>query len=332
VTIPPEGEAPEPGSGTGAADAPTTCYRHPGRETGVRCTRCERLICPECMVPAAVGFQCPECVNEGRKSVRPVKTVYGGTVNRGGIDATRVLVGINVVMVVLTLATGAGLTSGSGDSDLYRRFALMPPLVAGGEWYRLVTSMFLHFGFLHIAFNMWALLVIGSPLEQLLGRLRFLTLYFLSGIGGSLLSFALGPVGEVAAGASGAIFGLFGAFYVVNRHRGLETGQIVGLIAINLVISFTFSGIDWRGHVGGLVVGAAVAFALAWAPRGPQRDRLQALGCAGIALVLAASGFLAARHVETRCDDLLAVFQQQGQGTIAQAQGLQSCASADLIG
>jgi membrane associated rhomboid family serine protease len=326
VSTPPEGEQPETG-----ADATPTCYRHPDRETGVRCSRCDRPICPQCMVPAAVGFQCPECVSEGRKSVRPARTLYGGTVNRGGIDATRVLIGVNVVMFVLTLATGAGLASDSGDSDLYRRFALMPPLVAGGEWYRLVTSMFLHFGILHIAFNMWALLVIGTPLEQMLGRMRFLALYFLSGLGGSLLSFALGPVGEVAAGASGAIFGLFGAFYVVSRHRGLETGQIVGLIAINLVISFTFSGIDWRGHVGGLIVGGAVAFVLARAPHGPMRDRFQALGCAGIAVVLAAAGFVASRHVDKRCDDLLDVFRQQGQVTVEQAQGLQSCVEAGLV-
>lgn len=284
------------------------------------------------MVPAAVGFQCPECLSEGRKSMRPVRTVYGGTVNRGGIDVTRVLVGINVVMFVLTLATGAGVASGSGDSEIYRRFALMPPLVADGDWYRLATSMFLHFGFLHIAFNMWALLVIGSPLEQLLGRVRFLTLYFLSGIGGSLLSYGLGPLGEVAAGASGAIFGLFGAFYVFNRQRGLETGQILGLIAINLVISFTLSGIDWRGHVGGLIVGAAVAFALAAPPRGPQRNRLQAAGCAGIAVALVIAGFVATRQVDHRCDDLISIARSTGQINQSDLAALGRCADSRIAG
>jgi membrane associated rhomboid family serine protease len=161
--------------------------------------------------------------------------------------------------------------------------------------------MFLHFGFLHIAFNMWALLVIGTPLEQMLGRIRYLALYFLAGIGGGLLSMAFGPIDETAAGASGAIFGLFGAFYVITRRRGMETGPILGLIAINLVFSFTFNGIDWRGHVGGLVVGAAVAFAFAAARPGPNRDQMQAAGCVIIAVLLAASGFGAARHVKAEC-------------------------------
>jgi membrane associated rhomboid family serine protease len=289
--------------GAAAPAALASCYRHPGRETGVRCTRCDRPICPQCMIPASVGFQCPECVTEGRRTVRPARTMYGGTVRRSGLDVTRVLIGINVLVFIITLSGGGNILngSGSGASSVYDRFALIPAAVAHGEWYRLFTSMFLHFGLLHIAFNMWALLVIGTPLEQMLGRLRFLVLYVLAGLGGSLLSFINGPVDEFAAGASGAIFGLFGAFYVIGRRRGLDTAPIVGLIAINLVFSFTFSGIDWRGHVGGLVVGAAVAFVFAWAPPGPSRDRLQAAGCAVIALVLAAVGLVGARHVRSEC-------------------------------
>jgi membrane associated rhomboid family serine protease len=254
------------------------------------------------MVPASVGFQCPECVTEGRKSVRPAKTMYGGNIRRSGIDATRVLIGINVVAFILTAVNGAGVLSGSsGTSSAYDRFALRPTDVASGEWYRLITSMFLHFGILHIAFNMWALLVIGTPLEQMLGRVRYVALYFLSGVGGGLLSMALGPIDETAAGASGAVFGLFGAFYVITRRRGLETGPIVGLIAINLVFSFTFSGIDWRGHVGGLIVGSAIAFAFAAARPGPRRDQMQAAGCVIIAVVLAASGLGAAQHIKSEC-------------------------------
>ena len=296
----------EPDPSAAAPDAgPLTCYRHPDRETGVRCSRCDRPICPSCMTAASVGFQCPECVTQGRKSVRPAKTMYGGTVRRGGIDVTRVLIGINVVMFVLTISSGGNFFSGTGTSDLYDKFALEPPKIASGEWYRLFTSMFLHFGLLHIAFNMWALLVIGTPLEQMLGRLRYVVLYFLAGIGGGLLSFALGPVYETAAGASGAIFGLFGAFYVITRRRGLDTGPIVGLIAINLVFSFTFSGIDWRGHVGGLIVGSAVAAAYVLAPPGPLRDRVQAAGCSVIALILTASGFIGANHVRDRCSTTL---------------------------
>jgi membrane associated rhomboid family serine protease len=295
-----EGEPPA----TDAEAAPSgllTCYRHPTRETGVRCARCDRPICPQCMTPASVGFQCPECVTEGRKSVRPAKTMYGGRVNRGGLDVTRVLIAANVVIFVITVASGANVLTGQGRSSVYNNFALIPPAVAHGEWWRLFSSMFLHYGVPHIFFNMWALLVIGGPLEGLLGRARFVVVYVLSGIGGGILSFGTGPLFAFAAGASGAIFGLFGAFYVITRQRGLQTGGIVGLIVINLVFSFTFSNIDWRGHVGGLVTGAVIAFILAWAPSGPQRDRLQALGCAAVAIVLAASGFVAAKHVSHEC-------------------------------
>jgi membrane associated rhomboid family serine protease len=277
------------------------CYRHPNREAGVRCVRCDRPICPECMTPASVGFQCPECLREGRQSVRPTRTMYGGRVRRGGLDATRVLIGINVVVFLATVQSGANVLTGSGTSALYDRFALVPASVADGQWYRLFSSMFLHFGLPHIALNMLALYVIGTPLESMLGRLRFLGLYFLAGLGGSLLSFAIGSPTELAAGASGAIYGLFGALYVLTRRRGLETGGIVGIIAINLVFSFTFSNIDWRGHVGGLVVGTAVAAAYAYSPAGPRRDQLQALGCAVVAFVLLATGFGFAPHVHSEC-------------------------------
>jgi membrane associated rhomboid family serine protease len=281
------------------------CYRHPDRETGVRCTRCDRPICPQCMVPASVGFQCPECVAEGQKSVRPARTMYGGKVNRGGVDVTRVLIGINIAVFLITTISGAGVVSGRGQSSIYDRFALIPPAVADGDWHRLVTSMFLHYGLFHIAFNMWALYVIGSPLEQWLGRLRYLTLYFLSGIGGSVLSFATGSIAAQSAGASGAIFGLFGAFFIISRKRGLETGGIVGLIAINLVLSFTFNNIDWRGHVGGLIVGTAVGAVFAWSPTGPQRNRMQLLGCSAIAAVLVVASFLGARHNDNQWGDLV---------------------------
>ena len=282
------------------AAAVLTCYRHPTRETGVTCSRCERPICPECMTPASVGFQCPECVSEGRKSIRAARTMYGGTV-RERADVTLTLIAANVVVFLLTAASGAGVATGNGGSSIYDKFALVPALVAHGDWYRLVSSMFLHYGILHIGFNMWALYVIGTPLEGMLGRFRFAALYFLSGIGGSILSFSTGQVLTPAAGASGAIFGIFGAFFVILRRRNLETGGILGLIVINLVLSFTFANIDWRGHVGGLVTGAAVGAVFAYAPSGPSRDRVQAAGCAVIAVVLAAAGVLGASHVRGEC-------------------------------
>jgi membrane associated rhomboid family serine protease len=256
------------------------------------------------MVPASVGFQCPECVTEGRRSVRPAKTMYGGR-TRDRAEVTLTLVVVNVAIFLITAASGAGVAAGNGRSSIYDHFALVPAQVAHGEWWRLVSSMFLHYGFLHIGFNMWALWVIGTPLEGMLGRLRFTALYFLAGVGGGVLSFSTGQVLTPAAGASGAIFGLFGAFFVILRRRKLDSGGILGLIAVNLVLSFTFANIDWRGHVGGLVVGTIVGAVFAYAPAGPRRDQLQAVGCAAVAVVLAAGGLLAAAHVRDECPTVL---------------------------
>jgi len=252
------------------------------------------------MVPASVGFQCPECVQEGRRSVRPAQGMYGGRPGGSG-QVTRVLIGINVIVFIITGVSGAGVLTGNGRSSVYDNFALIPAQVAHGEWYRLVSSMFLHYGILHIGFNMWALFVIGLPLEAMLGRLRYSALYFLAGIGGSVFSFSLGPVLTPAAGASGAIFGLFGAFFVILRRRNLETGGILGLIVVNLILSFTFANIDWRGHVGGLVIGAVVGAVFAYAPSGPNRDRVQAAGCVAVALILVATAAIGANHVRSEC-------------------------------
>lgn len=294
---PPAGEQPTQPSAGGLE----TCYRHPGRETGVRCARCDRPICPDCMVAASVGFQCPECVREGRRSIRPTKTMYGGRTRGNRAEVTIGLVVINVVIFFATVSSGANVSGGSGTSDVYQRFALIPPAVANGEWYRLISSMFLHYGIWHLAVNMYALWVMGQALESMLGRLRYLTLYFAAGIGGSIFSFALGPVFAQSAGASGAIFGLFGAFFVILRQRNLETGGIVAMIALNLVFSFSFPNIDWRGHVGGLIAGAAIGYAFAAAPAGPRRDHFQAAGAVVMAVILAACGFVGASHVRNEC-------------------------------
>lgn len=252
------------------------------------------------MVAASVGFQCPECVREGRRSIRPAKTMYGGRARGTRAEITIGLVVVNIAIFLVTLSSGASV-GGSGTSDIYRRFALIPPAVANGEWYRLISSMFLHYGIWHLAVNMYALWVMGNALEGMLGRLRYLALYFTAGIGGSIFSFAMGPVFAQAAGASGAIFGLFGAFFVILRRRNLETGGIVAMIALNLVFSFSFPNIDWRGHVGGLIAGAAIGYVFAAAPTGPRRDQLQTAGAAVMAVVLAACGFVGASHVRDEC-------------------------------
>jgi membrane associated rhomboid family serine protease len=260
------------------------------------------------MIPASVGFQCPECVAQGRRTVRQARTVYGGKVRTGSRPdlVTLTLIGINVAVFIITTASGASLLNGSGGgaSSIYAKFALVPVQVAHGEWWRLFTSAFLHYGIFHIGFNMYALYIIGPPLEAALGRLRYVVLYVLAGVGGALLSVALGPIGEQAAGASGAIFGVFGAFYVVARHRNVQTNGIVVTIVVNLIFTFAISNIDWRAHVGGLITGGLVAAIYAFAP-GARRNQLQAAGVVILALVMAVGGLLAAHKVRDECPTLI---------------------------
>jgi membrane associated rhomboid family serine protease len=280
------------------------------------------------MVPAAVGFHCPECVAEGRKTTRAARTIYGGVVRPGEQPGliTKALIAINVVMFVITIASGAGVINGSGSSSIYDHLALSPPAVANGEWWRLFSSAFLHFGILHIAFNMYALWIFGPVLESVMGKLRFSALYLLGGLGGSVLSVALGPLDATSAGASGAIFGLFGAYYLIARHRNDNTQSIAFTIVANLVLSFSVSNIDWRGHVGGLITGTAVAAVIAYAPRGPRRDLVQAAGVGVVAILLAAGSVLAAHHDDTRCHD---AFVKAQAGDSDQFRAAAFCAAYD---
>jgi membrane associated rhomboid family serine protease len=253
------------------------------------------------MVPASVGFHCPECISEGRKTTRSARTIYGGLVRPGGPTGvvTRVLIGINVVVFIVTAASGASLFStNTGSSTIYDRFALIPVAVAHGQWYRLITAAFLHYGLFHIASNMYALWIVGPQLEAVLGRVRYVALYFLAGIGGGILSLAIGPAFEQAAGASGAIYGLFAALYVVARHLKFQSGGIAAIIVVNLVITFSIPNIDWRGHVGGMITGAAIAAIYAFSPKGASRGRIQAAGVMAVAAVLAVAGFAGARHLK----------------------------------
>ncbi|RFS87006.1 rhomboid family intramembrane serine protease [Actinomadura spongiicola] len=250
-----------------------TCYRHPGRETYVRCTRCDRYICPECMRDAAVGHQCVECVREGNRGVRTA-------VPRTPVGARAAASTTPVVTYTLIGACVAAYLAELASWNVVWEFmmlgrAIMPDGevggVAEGEWYRLFTAMFLHqrggtFGVTHILFNMWLLWAVGPALEQVLGRWRFLALYVLSGLGGSVLLYMVGAPQSSAVGASGAIFGLLGAYFVLGRALGRPVGSIVFLLVINLVITFSVPNISWEGHVGGLVVGAALAAAYGYAP------------------------------------------------------------------
>lgn len=250
-----------------------TCYRHPDRPVGVRCQRCERPICPQCMVQASVGFQCPECVSAG---ARRSPVVSGPSVlrsNRGTDEVVvgKVLIAANVVAFVIAgLAAGSITTLGG---PIFERFITWGPLVADGEWWRLVTGAFLHSGPLHLAMNMFLLWLLSKELEGALGHLNFLLCYLVSVLGGALGVMLLSPDAPTL-GASGGVFGLMGALVVLQlraRQNPWNSG-IGGLVVINLIITFTLPGISIGGHVGGLLAGAvagAVVQPRAW----PQTTR-----------------------------------------------------------
>ncbi|CAN5566921.1 rhomboid family intramembrane serine protease [soil metagenome] len=274
---------PGPPAERGEAPAAPTCYRHTDRETYIRCTRCERPICPDCMQPAAVGFQCPECVRAGNRSQRSARTVFGGQPSADPGTVTRVLIGINVVLFLVQLAAPAltqrlfliGLALDPSSGQLVG--------VADGEYYRLVTVAFLHGGFLHLLFNMYALFLFGPRLEAVLGRGRFLTLYLLSALGGSVASYLTSAPNQPSVGASGAVFGLLGALLVVSRKLRYDARPVLVLLGINLALGFVIPRIDWRAHLGGLVAGALLAAVFAYAP---QRLR-QPAALAAVGVVMA---------------------------------------------
>jgi membrane associated rhomboid family serine protease len=274
--------------GTASARAsaePQFCYRHPNVETYVHCVRCDRPICPNCMNAASVGFQCPECVRSGRQSVRRPRTTFGGLMPANASLVTRILIGVNVVLFLIQQTS----------NRVTFRYEMIPAAVAfDHQYYRMITSAFLHANWLHIFLNMYALLLIGPTLEAALGRVRFIALYFLSAFGGSVGAYLLMPVNSAAVGASGAIFGLFGALFVVTRRVGADSGGILVLILINLVFSFTFAGIAWQAHVGGLITGTVVALAFAYAPRGQQA--LVQWGAAAVVLLILVALTVARTH------------------------------------
>lgn len=252
-------------------EIPPTCFRHPDRETWVSCVRCGRHACPDCLRQAAVGQQCVECVRGADQGTRRARTAFGGRpVATAAVTWT--LVGLNVLLFLVELAK-PNLANDWGLLG-YAPFTAHGPVqgIAAGQWYRLITSAFLpptgSLGFLDILFNMWALVVVGPSLEQLLGRVRFLAVYLLSALGGGVAFFLIGQPYVIALGASGAIFGLFGAWFVVARRLRLDVRGIVVIIAINLAFSLLYrSTIAWQDHVGGLIVGVLTTIAFAYAPR-----------------------------------------------------------------
>jgi membrane associated rhomboid family serine protease len=265
-------------------DAAPTCFRHPDRETHVSCVRCGRHACPDCMRSASVGQQCVECVREGGRTTRAARTAFGGR-PAAGATVTWALVAINVVVFLLALAQ---------PSTVFN-LDMVGGYVATGQWYRLLTSAFevpgtSGLGFMDILFNMWALIYLGPALERMLGHTRYLVLYLLSALGGSVFYYWIVHPYAGAAGASGAIFGLFGAWFVVARRLRLDSRGIVALIVINLAFSFIYrSTIAWQDHIGGLITGAVVAAAYAYAPRKNRTVTQVAVSVAVFAILVVAT-------------------------------------------
>lgn len=266
-------------------EGPAHCYRHPDRETAVRCVRCDRPICPDCMVDASVGFQCPDCVRRGSgtghnaSAARP-RTLAGGVVAADPRLITKILMGINIAVFAAVLA----------DDSLVDRLMLLgranfyyggpPEGIAEGQWYRLVTSMFLHQEVWHIAFNMLGLWWLGGPLEAKLGRVRFLALYLLSGLAGGALTYWLAAPNQPSLGASGAIYGLLGATAVLMRRLNYDMRPVIAIFVLNLIITFNpWGGIAWQAHVGGLIAGVLIGIGMVHAPR-ERRDLVQFGTCA----------------------------------------------------
>jgi membrane associated rhomboid family serine protease len=259
------------------ADLDWRCYRHPEREAGVKCRRCERPICPDCMISAPVGFQCRECV-KGAPAVRTMRSL------RTDPYVTMALIAINAVVFLARV----------DQVDI----GLFGPAVADGDWYRVVTSGFLHYDILHIGFNMVLLWWLGSMLEPALGRVRFAVLYLGALLAGSLGVLLLDPR-ALTGGASGAVFGLMGAAFLFQRQRGIDPMQtgIGGLIVVNLLLSFR-PGVSIGGHVGGLVGGLLLAWILHTTDRTPQQRWLGAAACALVSIaVFGACLYVAANPV-----------------------------------
>jgi membrane associated rhomboid family serine protease len=268
------------------------CYRHPERLTGVRCVRCDRPICPECQRPASVGFQCPDDVRAGAASVRRGRTVVGAVATDRLPLVSYLLIGLNVLIYLITALSPGGTLVDNTGGTLFGDWQLAPALVGyNHEYLRLVTAAFLHYGPLHILLNMVALYVVGPPLERVLGWWRFLVVYLLSALGGSVAILLLGDIRQPVVGASGAIFGLFAAALVLSRSVGFDTRSLLVTIGINFIFTFSVPSISKQGHIGGFLVGGLATLALlGWSlhPRsiGPQLRRIQVVSLGALFAVL----------------------------------------------
>ena len=297
----------QPPDGPAAAGVPT-CYRHPDRETWIRCQRCEKPICPDCMRDAAVGFHCVDCVKEASRGSRQNRALYGGERSADPRLTSYVIIGINAVVWLAITATGGngsrladllalranGLCS-PGDGYLYdveqraceASGATFLPSVADGAWWQLMTSVFTHVEIWHLGLNMLALFIFGPALEGIVGRARFLAVYLVSGLASSVLVLFLSAQYGSTVGASGALFGLLGALLVLARKARLHSQWLVQNLVLAVVITVVgWRMISWQGHLGGFLGGLATAAIIAYAPRA-NRSIVQwgGLGLLTVALV-----------------------------------------------
>jgi membrane associated rhomboid family serine protease len=282
------------------------CYRHPDVETGVHCTRCGKAICPACMIPAPVGHHCPDCVAEAKREFRqgPGRQMALGSLRRGASVTSILLAAIAAVYVLEVVAGGAArLFEGPPVGrliDLGASIGCVPDQqgtcvagIATGQWWRLGSAMFLHAGILHLAMNSWGLYLFGNVEEREVGAPRFLLIYVASGVVAGAASYAFGQPAVVGVGASGAIYGLLGAFVTYNwRRRHLaffraRLNSIMPWIVLNLVLSFSLPFIDWRAHVGGLFAGGVAGFVAEGAGSASQRRLILIVGFLGLFMVAA---------------------------------------------
>jgi membrane associated rhomboid family serine protease len=278
---------------TGAAPV---CYRHTDRETWIRCQRCDRPICPDCMNSASVGFQCPSCVKEGSKQTRTGRLPYGGGHSGNPALTTFVLMAMNLaVWISIT-------TSGGNSSNILYKLALLPKSsyrvdngayvvvkgVSDGAWWQVITSGFTQVEVWHIAVNMISLYIVGPQIEAILGRTRFLALYVIGIIGSSAAVMLLADTNSLTVGASGALFGLMGSLLVIAHKAKLNLGPILNVIGINALITVVGHGfISWQGHLGGFITGVLVTGVLVYAPK-PNRALVQWAGMATITVLAVA--------------------------------------------
>ncbi|MEV5000488.1 rhomboid family intramembrane serine protease [Nocardioides sp. LML1-1-1.1] len=281
-----------------------TCYRHPDRETWIRCQRCDTPICPDCMRDAAVGFQCPSCVAEGRKSVRQAKTAYGGVISANPGATSITLIGINVLVWIAIMASGyrdSRLTSWlslhaasfcqDGDRVLITSrtaceagfSATWVPGLDDGAWWQVLTASFTHVEPWHILMNMFALWSLGPVVERFLGRARFVALYLVAALGSAFAVYAFAGAYTETVGASGAIFGLLAASLVAAWRIGADLSVFRTTLILAVVISIV-PGVSWQGHLGGFVAGGLAAGVLVLAPR-EQRTVVQVAGLGLIAAI-----------------------------------------------